>query len=407
VQTTQPKTKRFRFTKESLNRLQPPAVGRFYVYDDTTQGLALCVTSTGAKSFYWYRKVAGKPERERIGGWPEMTVENARRAATSRNGQLAEGKNPGLAARAKRTAPTLGVVFELFLALPTRTKAKRPKSAITIRNYRQVWNAYLADWSDRKLSAIGRTEIEKLHNRLGTEIGHHAANRTLELIRALFNCAIDQNLYAANPAARLTRFEEVSRERFLQADELPRFWQALEAEPNDKIKDFIKVALFTGQRRSNCLAMKWADVNLETGVWSIPETKTGRHTVPLTGAALDVLKHRHKERGEAEYVFPGLHGRGHLTDPMRQWREILKRAGIENLRIHDLRRSLGSWQAATGASLNIIGKTLGHSRPETTAIYGRLELSPVRAAMETATAAILAAAEPPAPATKTKRKRAK
>jgi integrase len=166
----------------------------------------------------------------------------------------------------------------------------------------------------------------------------------------------------------------------------------LEEESSQKVKDFIKVALFTGQRRMNCLQMKWADVNLERGSWAIPQTKTGRHEVPLTVEAVKVLKQRHKARGDSEYVFPGRHERGHLQDPMRQWREILKRAGIENLRLHDLRRSLGSWQAATGASLSIIGKTLGHSRPETTAIYGRLESSPVRAAMETATAAILAAA---------------
>ena len=78
---------------------------------------------------------------------------------------------------------------------------------------------------------------------------------------------------------------------------------------------------------------------------------------------------------------------------MRQWREILKRADIEDLRIHDLRRSLGSWQTITGASLQVVGKTLGHSRPETTAIYSRLSDNPVREAMQTATAAMLAEAK--------------
>jgi integrase len=79
---------------------------------------------------------------------------------------------------------------------------------------------------------------------------------------------------------------------------------------------------------------------------------------------------------------------------MRQWRDILKAAGIENLRIHDLRRTMGSWQAATGASLPIIGKGLGHSRPETTAIYSRIDIEPVRAAMGTAATAMLAASKP-------------
>ena len=140
--------------------------------------------------------------------------------------------------------------------------------------------------------------------------------------------------------------------------------------------------------------MKWVDIDFNRAVWTMPETKTGKHEVPLTAEAAKVLKSRLDNRNGSDYVFPGRHGKEHLKDPMRQWRDILKNAGIENLRIHDLRRSLGSWQAATGASLSIIGKTLGHSRPETTAIYSRLEMQPVRAAMESATAAILLAAKP-------------
>lgn len=391
--SNQAKTSRIRFTKDALNRIKPPVEGRTYTYDEATRGLCICTTAAGGKSFYHYAKVAGKPERIRLGGWPELTVEQARRAATSFSGKIAEGQNPAVAVRTKKKAPTLGALFDLFLELPTRTKAKRPKAATTLRNYRQVWNAYLEDWRDRKLSAITKGDIEKRHNTVGTENGHFAANRVLELIRALFNCAIDQDLYAANPAARLTRFEEESRERFLQGDELPAFWKALEEESSQKVKDFIKLALFTGQRRMNCLQMKWSDVNLERGSWAIPQTKTGRHEVPLTVEAVKVLKQRLEDRGDSEYVFPGRHERGHLQDPMRQWREILKRAGIENLRLHDLRRSLGSWEAATGASLQVIGRTLGHTRPETTQIYSRLEQAPVRAAMETATAAILAATQ--------------
>jgi integrase len=395
VQDAKAKASRIRFTKDALNRIKPPASGRIYTYDESTRGLTLCTTAAGTQSFYLYRKVAGKPERIRLGGWPELTIEQARRAAASHNGKIAEGQNPVIAIRAKRQAPTLSKVFDLFVVLPTRTKAKRPKSPVTLRNYRQIWRTYLADWQERKLSGISKGDIEKLHNRLGVEVGHHAANRTLELIRALFNCAIDHFDFATNPAARLTPFEEVSRERFLQADEVPRFWEALDKEPSEKVRDFIKLLLFVGQRRMNTLQMRWEDVNLKAKVWAIPQTKTGRHTVPLTKDALAILNRRHKGRGDSEYVFPGLHGRGHLQDPMRQWREMLKRAGIENLRLHDLRRSMGSWQAATGASLPIIGKTLGHARAETTQkAYAHVVLSPVRDAMETATAAIMAAAKP-------------
>ena len=92
-------------------------------------------------------------------------------------------------------------------------------------------------------------------------------------------------------------------------------------------------------------------------------------------------------------MFPGDGKHGHYHDPRKGWLRILKRAGIENLRLHDLRRTLGSWQAKTGASLVVIGKSLGHKSPQATAVYARLDLDPVRKSMETATAAILQAAD--------------
>lgn len=92
------------------------------------------------------------------------------------------------------------------------------------------------------------------------------------------------------------------------------------------------------------------------------------------------------------YVFPGNGKKGYLMEPRKGWERILKRAGIEDLRIHDLRRTLGSWQAKTGASLAIIGKSLNHKHQNTTAIYARLDLDPVRASVEKATNAILEAA---------------
>lgn len=391
---TKAKPRRINLTKDAIIRLKAPAEGRVYVYDEKVAGLAICTTAAGTKTFYHYRKVEGKPERTKLGPWPEWTVDQARRRAASLNGGIAEGKNPAAKIRTARNAPTLGEVFDQFIELPTRTKAKRPKAANTLIGYRQQFKACLESWRDCKLSTIKKSDIEKLHNEIGVERGQYMANRVLGLLKSLFNCAIDLGLYDANPAARLLGFEEKSRERFLYADEFPQFWKSLEAETSEKVRDFLKVALLTGQRKMNCLQMKWEQINLERAIWTIPQTKTGRHEVPLPIEAVKILKRRHGDRGDREYVFPGRHGHGHLKDPYRQWREILKRAGIEDMRIHDLRRSLGSWQAATGASLPIVGKTLGHKRPETTAIYARLDLSPVRAAMETATAAMMAAAEP-------------
>ena len=136
--------------------------------------------------------------------------------------------------------------------------------------------------------------------------------------------------------------------------------------------------------------MAWQDVDLTARYWRIPETKSGSVVVvPLVPAAVEVLQARHKANGSSPWVFPAKSASGHLSEPWAAWRRLLKRAGLSDLRIHDLRRSLGSWQAIGGSSLPIIGKSLGHSQPSTTAIYARLSMDPVRSSVESATAAML------------------
>jgi site-specific recombinase XerD len=179
-----------------------------------------------------------------------LTVEQARDAAAKHNGKIAEGLNPNDKRRSMRQAPTFKAAFDEFINLPTRTKAKRTKKPKTVKDYRQQFDAYLTAWHNRKLSTVTRPDVEHLHNELAKSSGVYTANRVLSLVKALFNAAIDLEWFAANPAARVPAFEEHSRERFLHADELPKFWAALEAEPSEKIRDFIKLALFTGQRRS-------------------------------------------------------------------------------------------------------------------------------------------------------------
>jgi integrase len=106
--------------------------------------------------------------------------------------------------------------------------------------------------------------------------------------------------------------------------------------------------------------------------------------------ALEILQERYEHRvDETEWVFPGTGVTGHLVSPKNAWLRIKKRAGLPDIHLHDLRRTLGSWQAATGASPAIIGKTLNHKDISTTTIYARLSLDPVRNAMDVATAAIL------------------
>jgi integrase len=137
--------------------------------------------------------------------------------------------------------------------------------------------------------------------------------------------------------------------------------------------------------------MRWKELDLEQGTWEIPVTKTGdSQTVTLSMEAIEILKVRKSNRSSF-FVFPGSGRTGHLIEPKKGWRRILERAGIKDLRIHDLRRTLGSWQAITGSSLPIIGKSLNHKNASTTQIYARLNLDPVRESVQKATVAMIQA----------------
>ena len=379
---------RINFTKRTLEAIQPSGDGkRVYFYDSKIRGLVLDVTPNGTKTFRVYRKVNGKPERTQIGRFPDITVENARAKAESVNAKISAGEDPGAERRAIRKEMTLGDMFALYL----ERYAKKHKRSYD--NDENLFRRYLTGWAKRGLSSIDRSDIERLHTAIGDEHGHYAANRTLSLLSAMFNKALLWGWSGTmNPARGVPRFKEEQRERFLYADELPRFFKAVQQEPDTEARDAILLMLFTGARRSNVLSMRRQDVNLERAVWRIPLTKSGKaQNVSLAPIALQVLAPRLAMHTDSEFVFPGRHGVGHRSEVRSAWDRIREAAQIKDVRLHDLRRTLGSWQAAGGASLPIIGKTLGHSNVATTAIYARLDLDPVRAAVTTATQAMLTA----------------
>jgi integrase len=144
-----------------------------------------------------------------------------------------------------------------------------------------------------------------------------------------------------------------------------------------------------GARKSNTLAMRWDEISFHGETWRIALTKNDDpQIVHLSPQAMDILKER-KLHSASPWVFPGGGASGHLADPKKAWMRILKEAGIADLRIHDLRRTLGSWQAVTGANSYIIGKSLGHRSQQSTAVYARLNLDPVRDSVNKATDAML------------------
>lgn len=374
---------KFKFTKRKIESLKPCDKTVTY-HDIETTGLKLTISKAGTYTFMVYRKIKGRPERVKLGNFPAMTVEQAKKQTDVINGLISKGINPNDGIRADRAELTLKNLFDEYL----ETHAKPHKKSW--RNDEMNYKNHLSQWNNKKLSHISKKDVKSLHAKIGKNSGHYQANRVLALLKIMFNKADDWGMYElANPAQRVTQFKEVSRDRFLQADELQRFFKAVEDEENETIRDYILISLLTGARRSNVLAMQWDEISFERAEWRIPETKNGTpHTLPLIKSAIQILEQR-KASQDSDFVFTGTGRSGHLVEPKKGWVRIKERAGIKDLRLHDLRRSLGSWQATTGASLPIIGKTLAHKNVSTTAIYARLNNDPVRESMEKATSAMM------------------
>jgi integrase len=262
--------------------------------------------------------------------------------------------------------------------------------------------------SRKRISEIKKTDISSIHSGIIRQPAKgkftadgkpklksgSTANRILDLASAVFNWGIESGLTETNPAKGVKSYSERSRDRFLQKDELPKFFEALNGESNDTIRDYILISLLTGARRANILEMRWEEISFERKEWRIPRTKNeDPQTVMLMNEVIEILNAR--KNNESVFVFPGSGITGHLVEPKKGWKRILKEAGINNLRLHDLRRTLGSWQAKTGASLIIIGKSLNHKSLAATQVYSRLDNDPVRESIEKATTAMLEAAAIP------------
>lgn len=465
---------RFNFTKDRIEGVALPLKGqRITRYDESVPKLAIRVTSTGTRTFYVIKRTLTEGVVfHKLGIYPEMTIEQARKLAAVALAEFARGDNPAKTRRIRRDEMTVEDLHKEYLAEVT-AKRKRPDMI------EGVWKRYLRHWGNRKLSALTHQEIARWHRTMPAKIqearaelrkqieagepmkrgingrevsGTRTANMALKQLRTMFAFAANKRIYNDDPTRGIELFKEKSRDRFLGAGELPRFFASLAEEDNDIMRHAFLLAILTGARRSNILEMRWSEIDLDAGLWRIPDTKNGTpQTVTLTTEAIETLRSR-KEKAEnkAVFVFPGNGTTGHAVEPKGAWRRIFDRdelaelakrinasgaafswpieniklathkgrnletlaqalerarrtadelnidragARLDDLRIHDLRRTLGSWQAKTGASLVIIGKSLNHKSHQSTAVYARLDLDPVRDSMQTATSALLAAAQ--------------
>ena len=383
------------FNQHKIDSLPAPTKGRAFYYDSKEAKLYLQITPKGTKTFYLLSRIENSVERIKIGKYPDLKVEKARDMAKLLKAEIAQGKNPLSYKRILKKEMTFEELYEKFLNSYAKTHRKCWK------NDKCVIEKHCQSLFPKKISCVTPNIVKTLIQNLSLQ-SYNTANAVLERIRLLFNKATEWGLFKGdNPTKGIKPFPKVKRDRFLRPDEIKDFLTLLGEEKED-LQDLIYILLYTGARKGNVLAMEWAEIDFNLKIWRIPASKSKNKNVmviPLLDEAIAVLQKR-KSTNRSIYVFPSVKGSksGHLTDFKKSWsafrekwfrfREekynLPKPIQKSDFRIHDLRRSIASYQALLGSSLLVIGKSLGHKSTAATEIYARLSVEPVKQSMERA-----------------------
>lgn len=391
----------------------------FIAFDSDLHGFGVRVMPTGVKTFIFeYRPNGGgrtvDKRRLKLGRFGPLTVDEARERARRAYGDVANGKDPAAERAKQRAAVTVADMIDAFVAEHVETKCK----AATAQAHKASLMKLKAAYGDLKAESLTRPQLAALHAKMRSH--PYAANRFLAVVSKTFNWAGRRGLVSEtlNPAARIERYRETQRERFLNIAELARLGEALrEAEtvglpwsvdgtnPNAKHAPkepnrrrilephaiaAIRLLILTGARLREILHAKWEQVDFDRGLILLPESKTGKRTIYVSAAAMEILADLPRLVGNP-YVFPGAVEGKPRADLKKPWAAVAKAARLEGVRIHDLRHSFASFGAGASMGLPIIGKLLGHSQPATTARYAHLDADPMRRAVETISATITGA----------------
>lgn len=409
-----------KITRRSVTDLKAAEKPVIY-FDKDLKGFGIKVMPTGARSWILeYRPGAGgravAKKRIKIGSPDSMSPEDAREAATVTLARVTLGANPAAARADERASMSVKQVAEAYLRDHVTPKRK-PK---TLAEYSIVVNSYIIPkLGSMRASAVTTADVTRMQAAIvrgkadKANGGRTIANRTLAVLSAMFGWAGGQGLVpdGLNPVKRVERFKENRKERFLTSAELLALGNAMvEAETTGipyqidptKAKSkhaakaenrltvygphvvaAIRLYLFTGARRREILDLTWSDVDIERGMLFLPDSKTGKKAVFLSGPAVDVLANLPRV---GKYVIAGetagQKDEMPRADLNRPWTAISKRAGLEGLRLHDLRHTFASIGAGGGQGLPVIGKLLGHTQAATTARYAHLDNDPLKRAVD-------------------------
>jgi integrase len=404
-----------KITKRLVETAAPDAVNDAFRWDSELRGFGLKVTPAGVKVYVLqYHVGTGRNARRRrlvIGrhGSP-WTPETARMEAKRFAGEIAKGLDPLERREQERNTITVAELCDLYLA-----EGVSHKKATTLRSDRARIEHHIKPLlGKRRLDQVMRADVERVltdvkagktavepdeeKRQVGSvpRGGAGAAAQCVTLLGTLFAFAVRRGLRPDNPAHGVEKPPVRKMQRFLSEQEITRLAAALDAEESASGNPFpvgaIKLLLFTGCRRSEIMGLRWQHVDFERGREGLrlPDSKTGEKTVHLNAPALAVLNKLPRIGGNP-FVIAGTRDGAAFGGLDKVWSRVRKAAGLDGVRLHDLRHSFASVAAAGGASLPIIGAMLGHKHAATTSIYAHLSADPVRAANEAVGKRIVAA----------------
>lgn len=397
--------------------------GRHYLWDSELKGFGVQVEPTGTKTYIVrYRpKGLGRSGPRRffkIGRHGDLTADQARNEAKTVLAEVARGLDPAATFALKRTAHENrknALTFAQLCSWFLDGHAKALRKARTAKNYEILVRLHIESaLGSIPANEVSRTAVAALHLSMCENPAN--ANRTLALISSIFSFAAKRELVpdGFNPARGVEKYKEVSCDRYLTTEELQRLgstlieaetigipWVIDETNPKSKhvpkswktqreVADPGAVAaiwllLFTGARVREILDLKWEHVDLERGLLFLPDSKTGKKTIVINGTTacvLNELKETSPPGTRSDFVIPGQIVNQPRADLNRPWRAIRRRAGLDGVRLHDLRHTFASIGAGASIGLPVVGRLLGHSQPQTTARYAHLDADPSRRAAD-------------------------
>jgi integrase len=347
---------RHNLTAQFVESIKAPRNGsaREVIWDKKTPGFGLRVTANGARAWVALYRHGGRLRWFTIGSYPAMPLADAREKARDALNAAQKGGDPAGDKQIERAADTWATLCERYLDEEARKNCKEK----TVYEYERIIKyVLLPKWRNFKAKDVTRAEVKALIGNIRARGARFEANRVLAMVSIIGNFGVREEALDFNPAARLEKTKEQSRDRVLTADEIRAVWKAFD-EPA------LKLLLLLGQRRNEIAGMRWNEIDFDSGIWTIPAERAKNsmaHRVPLVGETMRILQAVPRT---GERVFP--HG---LRGSFEQSRTA---SGVDYFRAHDLRRTCGTGLAQLGVDRTTIKKVLNHSeRGDVTAIYDR------------------------------------